>query len=159
MKKKLGVVLVVCALVLSGFASSQNPPPAPAPGEGPVPAEDPAPAPAPVRDPAAGADEAKLARLERDLVESRARTEALAAELVETKTRLANVVRYLEQQAASAQALATTLDASEAAGFTFGINPESRHILLRGWREQLGAVQKDLPAPVVAPPVAKKRGR
>jgi hypothetical protein len=92
----------------------------------------------------------KIARLERDLLESQKRTEKLAAdlaaELADTKAQLALVVRYLEQRAESSKALATTLDESEAAGFTFGLNPESRHILLRGWREHLADLQKDVPS-------------
>ena len=94
--------------------------------------------------------------LESDLVSTRKRCEGLAGELSETKATLAKVVRYLDAQAAGAAALHEALAASEAAGFTAGINPNSREILLAGWREQLSTMQKDVPAlpatPLAEPP-------
>lgn len=130
MKKNLGLVLLSCALVLSGLGFSQSPPQE--------------------TDPKLE----RIDRLERDLVDSRARAEAIAAELAATRALLADVVGYLADQSQSAKSLAETLDASEAAGFTFGINPESRHILLRGWREHLATLQQ----PVVVPPAPKPAG-
>ena len=98
--------------------------------------------------------------LESDLISTRKRCEGLAGELSETKATLAKVVRYLDAQAAGAAALHEALAASEAAGFTAGINPNSREILLAGWREQLSTQQKDVPAlpatPLSEPP--KKPG-
>ena len=44
-----------------------------------------------------------------------------------------------------------TLDDSEKNGFTYGINPDSRHILLKGWRDQLAAMQKDVPKAAAKP--------
>lgn len=60
--------------------------------------------------------------------------------------------RYAAEQAKAATAMLDVLDASEKAGFTFGINPDSRIVLLRGWREALEAARRDvpaLPAPIV----------
>ena len=90
--------------------------------------------------------EEKIERLERDLVESQKRVEKLAQKCADQQVEVARIVRYLEQQAESSKALEAALDDSEAAGFTFGINPESRHILLRGWREHLAVLQKDVPS-------------
>lgn len=138
MKQNLGVILVCGAALLSGIAFSQS--------------REPAGAQAP---PQAGPD--RLERLEKDLVDSRARVEALAVELAATQTKLAEVVGYLQANAASAKGLEATLDASEEAGFTFGINPESRHILLRGWREHLAALGTAVPKVPPAPrPAAAK---
>ena len=124
MKRNLVVVLVSGVALLSGLAFSQGP--------------------------AQGPDRVEL--LEKDLVDSRARVEALAAELAATQAKLAEVVGYLQANAASAKALGETLDASEEAGFTYGINPESRHILLRGWREHLAAVGTSVPKVPPGPP-------
>ena len=104
MKKNLGHVLLTCALVLSGLGFSQSPPQE------------------------ADPKLERVDRLERDLVDSRARTEAIAAELAATRAVLTEVVGYLADQSQSAKSLAETLDASETAGFTFGINPDSRTV-------------------------------
>jgi hypothetical protein len=102
----------------------------------------------------------RMELLESDLVSTRKRCEGLAGELSETKATLAKVVHYLDAQATSAASLQDALAASEAAGFTAGINPNSREILLAGWREMLGTQQRDVPAmpvtPLVEPP--KKPG-
>jgi hypothetical protein len=134
MNQNFALRLVGLALVVSGLAFAQ--------GDGP-----------------AGGTEEKIARLERDLVDSRTRVEKLATELADTKAQLGRVVKYLEQQSESSKALALTLDESEAAGFTFGINPESRHILLRGWREHLTALQTDVPGAPGAKPAANGQAK
>jgi hypothetical protein len=101
----------------------------------------------------------KIEILEQDLISNRQKTEALTVELGETKAALLKTIRYLEAQAKVAQTMETTLDESEKAGFTYGINPESRQVLLKGWREQLSGVQKDVPAmPESKPDAAKKSG-
>jgi hypothetical protein len=120
MKQNLVLGCIGLALLVSGLAFAQG-------GGAPRPEE-------------------KIERLERDLVESQKRVEKLSQKLADQQVEVARIVRYLEQQAESSKALATALDQSEAAGFTFGINPESRHILLRGWREHLAVLQKDVPS-------------
>lgn len=71
------------------------------------------------------------AELEGRVADLEARTEAVEA--------------YLANQAKAAEKLNQALDASEKAGFTFGINPESREILLAAWRAQSQAVSADVP--------------
>jgi hypothetical protein len=92
----------------------------------------------------------KVEVLEIDLIATRQKAEAVATELAQTKATLARIVGYLDAQAKSAAALADTLDQSEQAGFTAGINPNSRMILLSGWREHLVALQTDVPVMPVA---------
>jgi uncharacterized protein YlxW (UPF0749 family) len=90
----------------------------------------------------------KVEVLETDLISTRAKAEALATELADTKASVAKITQYLEAQARSAAAMATALDESEQAGFTAGINPNSRTILLNGWRVQLTTLQTDVPTVV-----------
>jgi hypothetical protein len=87
----------------------------------------------------------KIAALENDLVTTRAKAEAVAVELADTKAAVTRIVAYLDAQAHSAQQMAETLDNSEQAGFTAGINPNSRTMLLAGWREQLNVAQANVP--------------
>jgi hypothetical protein len=82
------------------------------------------------------------------------RLDRLEADMVETQALLAQTLKYLDQQSKSASSMAATLDQAEAAGFTAGINYESRKILVKGWRDQLSALQKDLPTPPVSPVAA-----
>lgn len=93
----------------------------------------------------------RIAELEASLAEMR-------IELDETNQLMQQTVEYLKAQAASAKKQLDVLDRSEEAGFTFGINPVSREVLLSGWRAELHARQKGLPAPkkkeVVAETVA-----
>ena len=75
----------------------------------------------------------------------RAKCDALAAELAESKKSLEQVVKYLDLQAQQAKAMELVLDDAEAKGFTYGINPDSRTALLKGWRGQCAALQTDVP--------------
>ena len=59
---------------------------------------------------------------------------------------ITQTTRYLEAQSKAAAALQEALARSEKEGFTFGINPRSREILLAGWRESLASAQKELPS-------------
>jgi hypothetical protein len=93
--------------------------------------------PEPAPKPAGDADK-RIETLEKKVTE-------LAKELAETKTLACDVMHYLSEQAGGAESMARTLDESEQAGFTYGVNPESRSILLRGWRDQLASWQKNLP--------------
>jgi uncharacterized coiled-coil protein SlyX len=89
--------------------------------------------------------EERVQALEAALAEQKAATAKLAADLAATRELAERTVRYLDAQANAAAAMAGTLDASEEAGFTYGINPDSRHVLLAGWREQLASAQTDVP--------------
>jgi len=132
MKSHLNLVLL-CAAAVSGLAFARS-----APEQGST------------------ADH-KIEILEKDIVATRARAEAIASELAETRATLDATLKYLAEQSASAKKMAQTLDDSEQAGFTFGINPDSRHILLKGWREALASAQKDVPAlPAASAPASPK---
>jgi len=95
-----------------------------------------------------------------------AQVQALASEVATLRTdlegsaaRVDELVGYLKQNQKAAEELSSALAASEAAGFTFGINPKSREILLAGWRKQLSAMQKGLPgAPAKEDPATQARG-
>ena len=56
------------------------------------------------------------------------------------------VLAYLAKQSQAATALLTQLDSSESLGFTAGINPQSREVLLAGFRAYYGEAQRDVPA-------------
>jgi hypothetical protein len=100
---------------------------------------------------------ARLAAVEKDVADLKAQLAANEKAAGESRALVEKTARYLTEQAQAAARMETTLDESEKAGFTFGINPDSRILLLAGWRESLAAAQKDLPLPP-APPAADKNG-
>jgi hypothetical protein len=130
MKNSLSIAVLAVTLC-AGLSFSQNPSNPPTPS-GP-------------------AADHKVEILEKDLVATRQRVETLSAEVSELRATLEATSKYLADQAASAKNMSKTLDDSETAGFTYGINPDSRHILLKGWRDQLQAMQKDVPKPPARP--------
>ena len=136
MKSRTGAVVLVLAALVGGLAFPQNPPVTP---------------PA-TQDPSLD----RIAKLETDLAAAKLRIEALSAQLAESKKQLTATVKYVESQAKAAAAMAEALDKSEREGFTFGINPDSRHTLLRGWREQLAVAQTDVPEVEAPAPGAAK---
>ena len=69
----------------------------------------------------------------------------LREDLLESQAHIAQMLLYFENNKKAAAELTKALAASESAGFTFGINPKSRELLLAGWRKQLDAVQKNVP--------------
>lgn len=85
-----------------------------------------------------GADAAQVEAL-------RAELDEVKRELEETRALVDDTVTYLQSHAKSSAQMVSVLSASEDAGFTFGINPESRELLLDGWRKQLDAAQKHVP--------------
>lgn len=99
----------------------------------------------------------RLAALERDLADARDRCRKLEADFLDVQGQLALLKQHVEAQAQAAAAMQATLDASEAAGFTYGINPESRHVLLAGWRAKLAAEQRPLVAAPAETPAARGR--
>lgn len=74
----------------------------------------------------------RLTVVERDLAQAKDKLAKQEAELADLKA-------WVAAQQSAAKSMQATLDESEQAGFTYGINPESRHALLRGWRAQLDA--------------------
>ncbi len=133
MKPQLFVVLAASVLLASAYAL------APAAPQGPA--------------------DARIEGLVKDVADAKARVEQLSAELKETRGMLESTQKYLDAQSKAAKAMADTLDESEKAGFTYGINPDSRHILLRGWREQLGQLQQGVPSLPAPRPDAKSPAR
>ena len=87
---------------------------------------------------------ADLGSARKDAQEARALANALA--------------QWATTQSESAAELARVLDDSEAKGFTFGINPDSRVALLSGWRNFATKLQADVPKPLPPPAPAPSEG-
>lgn len=73
---------------------------------------------------------------------------ALRKELGETRALANQLAGWAGGQAKGAAELAKVLDESEQKGFTYGINPDSRTVLLAGWREFVAGLQQDTPKPL-----------
>ena len=102
--------------------------------------------------------EAQGSSLEKDVAALQKLVEGQAKDVADAKLLAEKSAKYAQEQAKAAAALATALDEVEQKGFTFGINPESRVALLRGWREALAAAQRDVPIvpePMPAPTPVK----
>jgi len=69
----------------------------------------------------------------------------LTARVEQLEAQVVAVEAYLGNQAKSAEAMEVALAASEQAGFAYGINPESRRILLEAWRARAKAVASEVP--------------
>ncbi len=67
---------------------------------------------------------------------------ALTQRVQALEARVQELRGTVETQRNAAAALLKSLDASEEAGFTAGINPKSREILLGAWRAQAKALGK-----------------
>ncbi|HTF87484.1 MAG TPA: hypothetical protein VK843_03670 [Planctomycetota bacterium] len=137
-------LVVFGTAALCGLALAQTPTPTPPPG-------------------------ARLDALEKEVKSLNARLDALPApmnndvaalkkELGETRVLVNQLVSWAANQADGAVELARILDDSEQKGFTFGINPDSRVVLLGGWRSYLAGVQKDAPKPVPTVIVKDSKG-
>ncbi len=94
--------------------------------------------------------EKRLALLEAQLREEQARHE-------ETRQRLEETIRYLNDQADRASTVMVELDRSEAEGFTAGINFRSREILLGGFRGYWGEARSGLPQATEKPKKTAQR--
>lgn len=67
--------------------------------------------------------------------------------MVENSERVTReTIAYLEGISKTSAELSRTLDSAEQKGFTAGINPSSREVLLSGWRAQLAKLQKNVPS-------------
>lgn len=85
---------------------------------------------------------------------------ALAAEQAALRTTLEGVVRYLDERSKAAANMSKALGDVESAGFTAGINPRSREVLLSSWRDFLAKENVKLPAlPAKQPQRESKRRR
>jgi hypothetical protein len=69
------------------------------------------------------------------------------------KIALKDTIDYLKAQAQSAQSMIDVIADAEKKGFTWGINPDSRTVLVAGWNQYYGSMvehwQKQ-PAPAPA---------
>lgn len=83
--------------------------------------------------------EPRVAALETELDGIRGQLEAMA----EAK---ADLEAFLAAQRTSVENLRASLSTSEEKGFTAGINPESREVLLSGFRGYLDRIESALPA-------------
>ncbi len=95
--------------------------------------------------------EERVARIEKELAETR-------EELARVAERAERAEAFAQSLARAAKRMASTLDASEKAGFTAGINFRSREILLAGWREWLSEIERGARAPkpeAAGPPTEK----
>ena len=93
----------------------------------------------PVTDDAGAPDLSKrVEALEKDLAKTQARLE-------ETQALLQETVAWVHARAKGSKALLGQLDASEEAGFTAGINFQSRVIFLAGLRSWFGGQDQGLP--------------
>jgi uncharacterized coiled-coil protein SlyX len=106
--------------------------------------------------------EERVEELEKRAAADAVRIDVLTAELADVSALVDQTVRYLNEQARSAEKMAATLDTSEQEGFTYGINPRSREVLLAGWRDRLKSIGTEVPgAPeeepeeTVTPPVRR----
>ena len=70
---------------------------------------------------------------------------ALEQQVTELEARVKTIEGYLQSQAVAAATLEQALTASEAAGFTAGINAESREILLEGLGTLTSTAQEKVP--------------
>lgn len=93
----------------------------------------------------AAQDPDRLGKLEASQAEIDRKLAGLATDVRANAEAIAAIQGYLQQQAKAATQMQETLDASEKAGFTYGINPESRHLLLAGWREKLASERNGVP--------------
>jgi len=66
---------------------------------------------------------------------------ALRKQIAELEEKVETCEQFMQQQAAAGKDLGEALARSEAEGFTAGINPRSREILLEGLRTQAKAMQ------------------
>lgn len=82
------------------------------------------------------------------------------AALAKERQILAGVVKYLQAQSGAAERLQAELADSEAKGFTYGINPDSRIVLLQGFNDFAESLRADVlaaPAPATPEQPAIKR--
>jgi hypothetical protein len=89
------------------------------------------------------------------LKQSRGAGADLEAALTKDRQQLEVVVKYLQTQAGAAEKLQLVLADSKDKGFTYGINPDSRTVLLQGFHEFAESIKTDVPAPTDAADAAK----
>ena len=105
--------------------------------------------------------EAQVVALQDSLKASKPAGDKLEKELAEQKRMLAKIIGYMSAQAASAKVLQDSLAESQEKGFTYGINPESRVVLLAGFEQFASTLQAEVPGQApdepAGPPPAEKQ--
>ncbi|MFT5286148.1 MAG: hypothetical protein ACI8TQ_002316 [Planctomycetota bacterium] len=91
------------------------------------------------------------ADLESQVVALSSEVATLREDLQHSQTQIDQMLLYFKNNQKAAAELSKALTASETAGFTFGINPKSRELLLAGWRKQLDTAQKNVPGSASKP--------
>jgi hypothetical protein len=87
----------------------------------------------------------RVRALESELATVEAQLATVAADAAEQRRLLDQTVTYLGRQASQAEAMIGVLAESEERGFTAGINPKSREVLLAGFRALMKEAQQGLP--------------
>ncbi|QDU68030.1 hypothetical protein [Engelhardtia mirabilis] len=95
--------------------------------------------------------EERVLTLESKVAELSRRMEQVAADASTSRQKTDQTVDYLRRQAKQAERLKQSLDVSEEAGFTAGINPRSREVLLEAFRGVASEAQVGLPGGNAAP--------
>jgi len=86
-----------------------------------------------------------VAALQRDVVRLQSELALLLAAAEDEEGQIDEVLEYLNAQAASAEFLQEKLADSEDKGFTWGINPDSRIVMLEGFNDFVNTLQTDVP--------------
>ena len=147
MKAHVGLTLVIAAALAAGAAFAKTPAPLAAAPQEPSAMD-------------------RLVALEKQVTDLTAQVTALKKshaqpaaangaltpeQYADLRRQMDEVLNYLEAQSASAKLLASSLDVSREKGFTYGINPDSRTVLLEGFEQFTTALQTKVPQLVAAP--------
>lgn len=107
--------------------------------------------------------EKRVVELEAELAALKKSKAGAAAKAVDDKgqqdveDQLQAVMGYLAAQAEAAKRLDEKLQESKSKGFTFGINPESREVMLSGFSSFTTSLQTDVPTAKKSSATAAKR--
>ena len=108
-----------------------------------------------------GALEKQVRALQGEIAKLQARLgpQTKGPDLGDTRVLVEELVVYVNAQAKGAQQLAQTLAQSEEKGFTYGINPDSRIVLLKGMNSFVDSLQRNVPKLPAKPPAGGGQGR
>lgn len=87
-------------------------------------------------------------QMKRDLTRLNQEVAALKAVKAPKPEEFQEVVAYIQTQAAASSELKRVLAESEEKGFTYGINPDSRIVLLAGFEKFATALESSVPGTV-----------
>lgn len=100
---------------------------------------------------------ARVQILEEQLLEVELQLGIVAADAAQQRVLVDETVAYIGRQAMQAESMVDVLQVSEDEGFTAGINPRSREVLLAGFRSLLAEAQAHVPGQVVTEPAPQSR--